>query len=228
MRILIVEDDKGASRFICKGLTEAGYVVDAVFDGEEGLFMATTQSYDLIILDIMLPELNGYGVLKGIRKKGIVTPVIILTAKDSREDVVHGLDLGADDYLVKPFAFAELLARMRAVLRRGQKEQQISLLQVAGLNLDCIKRTATRKGSLVELSNKEYQLLEFFMRNAGQVLTRTMILENVWGYDFDTSSNIIDVHVNRLRAKIDSDPDAKLIHTIKGVGYVFKAEEKGF
>jgi len=228
MRILVVEDDKGASRFIRKGLMENGYVVDAVFDGEEGLFMATNQSYDLIILDIMLPELNGYEVLKGIRKKGAATPVIILTAKDSREDVVHGLDLGADDYLVKPFAFAELLARIRAVLRRGQKEQEISKLTVADLTLNCIDRTAKREDCFIELSNKEYRLLEYLMKNAGQVLTRTMILENVWGYDFDTSSNIIDVHINRLRAKVDVGFDNKLIHTIIGVGYVLKTEEQVF
>ncbi|MCX8044392.1 MAG: response regulator transcription factor [Desulfobacterota bacterium] len=225
MRILLVEDDKSASRFIKKGLSERGYSVDAVFDGEEGLYQATTGGYDLIILDIMLPELSGFEVLKGIRKHGIVTPVIFLTARDDTEDVVHGLELGADDYLVKPFSFPELLARIKAVLRRGEKEAASTRLVVGDLTLNMLTRTAERSGKTIELSGKEFSLLEYLMRNAGQVLTRTMILEHVWGYDFDTASNIIDVHINRLRAKIDKDHEVKLIKTIKGVGYVLKADE---
>jgi len=222
MRILIVEDDKGVSRFIKKGLSEEGFSVDAVFDGEEGLYMGTTETYDLVILDIMLPELSGFEVLKGIRKKGVLTPVVFLTAKDEKEDIIHGLDLGADDYLVKPFAFAELLARIKAVLRRGQKDVEMSKLCVGDLVLNLIDRTVVRGDKSIELSGKEFMLLEYLMRNAGQVLTRTMILDKVWGYNFDTSSNLIDVHINRLRSRMDKGFDSNLIHTIKGVGYVIK------
>ena len=224
MRILIIEDDKGVSRFIRKGLSEEGFGVDAVFDGDEGLYMASTDVYDLIILDIMLPELNGFEVIKGIRKKGVSVPVLFLTAKNEKEDIVHGLGLGADDYLVKPFAFAELLARIKAVLRRGQKDVEMSRLCVGDLTLNLIDRTVLRSGKNIELSAKEFALLEYLMRNAGQALTRTMILDKVWGYDFDTSSNIIDVHINKLRSKIDKDFDSSLIHTLKGVGYVVKVK----
>ena len=222
MRILLIEDDTGASRFIRKGLHEEGYTVDVAFDGEEGLHLATSQNYDLIIMDVMLPEMSGFAALKSARKKGVMTPVIFLTARDDKEDVVHGLELGADDYLIKPFSFPELLARIKAVLRRGQKDIELSRLAVADLSLSIINRTARRGEKDIELSAKEFSLLEYLMRNAGQILTRTMILEQVWGYDFDTSSNIIDVHINRLRMKIDKDFQTKLIHTIKGVGYVLK------
>ena len=224
MRILLVEDDRSASRFLKKGLSEVGYSVDTVFDGDEGLHLAVSQAYDLIILDIMLPDMNGFEVLKAVRRDGIACPVIFLTARDEKTDVVHGLELGADDYLIKPFSFPELLARIRAVLRRGQKDFDSPRLTVADLSLNLISRTAERAGHVIELSGKEFALLEYLMRNAGQILTRTMILERVWGYNFDTSSNIIDVHINRLRGKIDSDSEVKLIRTIKGVGYVIKAE----
>ena len=224
MRILIVEDDKGTVRFIKKGFSEEGFMVDAVTEGDEGLFMAKTETYDLIILDVMLPEINGFEVLKGIRKKGVLTPVLFLTAKDEKEDIIHGLDLGADDYLVKPFAFAELLARVRAVLRRGQKSDQMQKLTVGNLALDRVKRQARRANEMIELTAKEFQLLEYMMRNAGQILTKTMILERVWGYDFDTQSNIIEVHMNRLRAKVDKGFDTNLIHNVRGVGYVIKTE----
>ena len=225
MRILIVEDDKGTVRFIKKGLSEEGFMVDAIFEGDEGLFMATTETYDLIILDVMLPEINGFEVLKGIRKKGVSTPVLFLTAKDEKEDIIHGLDLGADDYLVKPFAFAELLARIRAVLRRGQTSDQMQKLIVGNLVLDRVKRQAQRDNEMIELTAKEFQLLEYMMRNAGQILTKTMILERVWGYDFDTQSNIIEVHMNRLRAKVDKGFGTNLIHNVRGVGYVIKTED---
>ena len=224
MLILLVEDDMGASRFIRKGLQEKGHTIDVAFDGEEGLHLATSQTYDLIILDIMLPEMSGFEVLKGIRKKGIFTPIIFLTARDEKEDVVHGLELGADDYLIKPFSFAELLARITAVLRRGQKDLELSKLTADDLTLNLMNRIARRGDKNIELSAKEFMLLEYLMRNAGQILTRTMILEHVWGYDFDTSTNIIDVHINRLRTKIDKDFPRKLIHTIKGVGYVLTDE----
>jgi DNA-binding response OmpR family regulator len=167
MRILLVEDDKGVSRFIKKGLKEKGYVIDTAFDGEEGLHLALSQIYDLIILDILLPEMNGYEVLRSIREKGVMTPLICLTAKDEKEDIVQGLELGADDYLVKPFSFAELLARIKAVLRRGQKDMKVSELTVGDLALDLINRTAHRKERYIELSGKEFSLLEYLMGNAG-------------------------------------------------------------
>jgi heavy metal response regulator len=223
MRLLIIEDDRGASRFIKQGLTEQGYAADTVFDGEEGLFMAVNCTYDLIILDVMLPEMNGFEVLKNLRRYGSTVPVIMLTARDDKESIVHGLELGADDYLVKPFAFAELLARIKAVVRRGGAEQEMSSLTVGNLVLDRISRTARRGTETITLSSKEFSLLEYLMRNAGQILTRTMILEHVWGYDFDPTSNVIDVHIARLRSKIDPPSEPKLIHTIKGVGYVIKA-----
>ena len=226
MKILIVEDDKGALRFIKKGLTESGYTVDAVLNGEDGLFLAVEQSYDLIILDVMLPGMNGYDIISKLRLAGKKTPVIFLTARDSQDDIIHGLDLGADDYLVKPFAFAELLARIKAVLRRGSNEKKFDkLISVGELSLDLVARTAHRDGKRIELSAKEFMLLEYLMRNSGHVLTRTMILEQVWGYSFDTSSNIIDVHINRLRGKIDKQFTSRLIHTIKGVGYVLKKDD---
>ena len=225
MHILVVEDDRGAAHFIRKGLSEQGFAVETVGDGEEARFMAVHQHYDLIILDVMLPAMNGFEVLKGLRAKGVATPVIFLTARDEQGDILHGFDLGADDYLVKPFAFAELLARVRAVLRRGQNEGDLSTIGVDALCLNRITRVAERDGTPIELSAKEYLLLEYLMRNAGQVLTRTMILDHVWGYNFDTASNVIDVHINRLRAKVDKGFSRKLIHTIKGVGYVFKDQE---
>jgi len=224
MRILIVEDDRGTVRFIKKGLSEEGFIADAVYEGDEGLFMATTETYDLIILDVMLPEINGFEVLKGIRKKGVLTPVIFLTAKDEKKDIIHGLDLGADDYLVKPFAFAELLSRIRAVLRRGQTSDQMQKLTVGNLVLDRVKRQAQRDNDMIDLTAKEFQLLEYMMRHPGQILTKTMILERVWGYDFDTQSNIIEVQMNKLRAKVDKGFGTKLIHTVRGVGYVIKTE----
>jgi len=224
MRILVVEDDKGTARFIKKGLSEEGFMADVVSGGEEGLFMATTEIYDLIILDVMLPVINGFEVLRAVRKEGVSTPVLFLTAKDEKEDIIHGLDLGADDYLVKPFAFAELLARVRAVLRRGQPGEPIEKLVVGDLVLDRVARQARREDKIIELTSKEFQLLEYMMRNTGQILTKTMILDRVWGYDFDTQSNIIQVHVNRLRAKVDKDFSTKLIHTVRGIGYVIKTQ----
>jgi two-component system copper resistance phosphate regulon response regulator CusR len=178
----------------------------------------------LIILDVMLPEINGFEVLRAIRQKGVLTPVLFLTAKDDKDDIIHGLDLGADDYLVKPFAFAELLARIRAVLRRGQTSDQMQKLVISDLVLDRVTRQARRNDVIIELTAKEFQLLEYMMRNAGQILTKTMILDRVWGYDFDTQSNIIEVHVNRLRAKVDKDFITKLIHTVRGVGYVIQTQ----
>jgi len=224
MNVLLVEDDRSISGFIAKGLKEMLYVVDAAFDGEEGLHLALSRSYDMIILDIMLPGIDGWKVLEIIRKEQVKTPVIILTAKDAKEDVVRGLELGADDYLVKPFSFAELLSRIKAIFRRGRPDTDLSMMTVGDLTLDLMKRTVRRNEKDIELSGKEFILLEYLMRNGGQILTRTMILEHVWGYNFDTGSNIIDVHINHLRNKIDRDCQPKLIHTIKGVGYVLKSE----
>jgi DNA-binding response OmpR family regulator len=222
MRILLVEDDKGTSRFIEKGFSEAGFTVDTVYDGAAGEFLAADQSYDLISLDIMLPRMDGFTLLKTIRKKGVLTPVIFLTAKSEQKDIISGFDLGADDYLVKPFTFAELFARSKAIMRRGKAPAQEHHVSVANLTIDKLTRKATRGGKTIELSNMEFKLLCYLADNSGQVLTRTMILESVWGYNFDINSNVIDVHINRLRVKIDKEFSPQLIHTIKGVGYVLE------
>ena len=223
MRLLIVEDERKVASFIKKGLEEEGYAVDVALDGEEGLRMSLDHLHDLIILDISLPKMDGFQVLKKLRQQKVNTPVLLLTVRATIEDKVLGLDSGADDYLTKPFAFQELVARVRALLRR-RAEAEPALLQMADLTLDPAQRIVSRGGEKIDLTSKEYALLEYFMRNAGRVLTRTMIIEHVWNYDFDTMTNIIDVYVNYLRKKIDSGREPKLIHTIRGVGYVLKAE----
>jgi heavy metal response regulator len=224
MRILLVEDDKNVTRFVSKGLKENLFIVDLASDGEEGFELITQEKYDLIILDILLPKMDGWEVLQKIREKGIETPVVILTARDSTPDVVKGLNLGADDYLIKPFSFSELLARMRAILRRG-KIQRPTELKVANLALNQMTREVYRDTVRIDLTSKEYALLEYFMQNTGLILTRTMLLEAVWDYNFDPMTNVIDVHINHLRNKIDRDFTPKLLHTIKGVGYVLKAKD---
>ncbi len=221
MRVLIVEDEKKVAGFIKKGLEEELYAADVASDGEEGLGLAETENYDLIILDIMLPKIDGLEVLSRLRKQKISTPILLLTAKDSVDDKVNGLNRGADDYLTKPFAFSELLARTRVLLRRGQNETK-TVLQVADLTLDLVKHKVNRGEEEIELTGKEYSLLEYFMRSPGKVLTRTMIAEHVWDYNFDTFTNVIDVYVNHLRKKIDKNYSKKLIHTLRGVGYVMK------
>ncbi|MEQ8170846.1 MAG: response regulator transcription factor [Candidatus Eremiobacterota bacterium] len=221
MRILLIEDEKKVARFISKGLIEESYAVDVAYDGEEGLFLAEVNDYDLIILDIMLPKKDGFEVLKTLRNKGFITPVIMLTARDELESKVQGLDLGADDYMTKPFAFSELMARIRAIMRRKQ-EKADNRLQLGDLVIDAVTRTVTRGNKPVELTNKEYALLEYFIRNPGRVLSRTMIAEHVWDYQFDPMTNVIDVYVNYLRQKIDKGFEKKLIHTIRGVGYVIR------
>lgn len=223
MRILVVEDEEKVASFIRKGLEEEHYAVDVALDGEEGLSMAQLTPYDLLILDLMLPSLDGYRILQRLRSEGVDTAVLILTARDGLGDKVRGLDLGADDYLTKPFAFAELLARVRALLRRG-KPQRSPLLRVADLMIDPAGRRVTRGGNLIELTAKEYALLEYLMRHAGQVLTRTMISEHVWDQTFDSYTNVIDVYVNYLRKKVDQGFEPKLIHTIRGVGYSLREE----
>jgi len=224
MRILLVEDDRDVARFVSKGLKENLFLVDLAKDGEEGFELITQEKYDLIILDILLPKMDGWQVLQKIKEKGIETPVIILTARDSTPDVVKGLNLGADDYLIKPFSFSELLARMRAILRRG-KIQRPTELKVANLVLHQMTREVYRDTVRIDLTSKEYALLEYFMQNTGLILTRTMLLEAVWDYNFDPMTNVIDVHINHLRNKIDRDFTPKLLHTIKGVGYVLKAKD---
>ncbi|MFH0812881.1 MAG: heavy metal response regulator transcription factor [Pseudomonadota bacterium] len=221
MRILLVEDDNDVARFIEKGLKENAFSVDLAENGEDGLHLATQEKYDLIILDIMLPLLSGDKILHHLRATGNNTPVIFLTAKDSVRNIVNGLNLGADDYIIKPFSFHELLARIRALLRRGRNIAS-PMLKVADLTLNQITREVRRRDIPIDLTPKEYALLEYFMVNKEQVLTRTMISEHVWNYNFDSMTNIIDVHINHLRSKIDKDLHPKLIHTIKGVGYVFK------
>lgn len=221
MKILLVEDDKRVAHFIKKGLKENHYVVDVAYDGTEGFYLATQEKYDLIILDIMLPKMDGIELLQGIRKHGITCPVFFLTAKDKTSDIVLGLDSGADDYLVKPFSFNELLARIRALMRRGTSEKKTEIA-VADLRLNMVTHEVCRGDHKIELTPKEYLLLEYLVLNKGQVVTRTMISEHVWDYHFDTITNVIDVHINHLRNKIDKDFNPPLIHTIKGVGYVFK------
>jgi heavy metal response regulator len=221
MRILIVEDEKKVAGFIKKGLEEETYAVDVAYDGEEGFHLAAMNQYDMIILDLMLPKMDGLEVLTRLRDKKVSTPILLLTAKDAVDDKVTGLNKGADDYLTKPFAFSELLARIRSLLRRGQVETQTEL-KVGTLTLDMVSHKVSRDGEEIELTGKEYSLLEYFMRNEGKVLTRTMIAEHVWDYNFDTFTNVIDVYVNHLRKKIDKKYPAKLLHTLRGVGYVMR------
>jgi heavy metal response regulator len=223
MRILVIEDEKKVATFIKKGLVEEHYAVDTAFDGEEGLYLSEINEYDLIVLDLMIPKIDGFGVLKKIRERKDTVPILVLTAKDSVDDTVRGLDAGCDDYLTKPFAFAELLARIRALLRRDKKEKE-SVLRIADLSLFIVTHKVLRQGKEIELTSKEYALLEYFMRNPEKVLTRTMISEHVWDYHFDSNTNVIDVYVNYLRKKIDKDFDPKLIHTIRGIGYMMKKE----
>ena len=221
MRILIVEDEKKVAAFIKKGLEEETYAVDVAMDGEEGLHHGEQNQYDLIILDLMLPKINGLEILSILRSKKIETPILLLTAKDSVDDKVEGLNQGADDYLTKPFAFSELLARIRVLLRRGKTETKTTL-EIADLTLNLVSHKVNRGNEEIELTGKEYSLLEYFMRNQEKVLTRTMIAEHVWDYNFDTFTNVIDVYVNHLRKKIDKNFSTKLLHTLRGVGYVMK------
>jgi DNA-binding response OmpR family regulator len=225
MKILLVEDDKAIVRFVKKGLVENSFSVDVAFDGEEGLFLGIHRKYDLVILDIMLPEIDGIELLKRMRGTGVHVPVIFLTARDREKDIVHGLNLGADDYMTKPFSFNELLARIRAISRRGKMVTVSSSLQVANLILEFDGHRVFRGQTKIDLTPKEYALLEFFMRHPGQIVTRTMISEKIWDYHFDSGTNIIDVHVSHLRNKIDKDFEPKLLHTIKGVGYVLEKRD---
>ena len=223
MRILVVEDEKKVASFIQRGLEGEGFTVDVAYDGESGVEMGSGTSYDLILMDIMLPKMDGLEAIKALRAKDVATPVLCLTAKDTVEDIVAGLDSGSDDYLTKPFAFAELLARVRALVRRGTQERGAEITY-ADLRLDPVAHKVWRSDEEIDLTAKEYALLEFFMRNPETTLTRTMIAEHVWDYTFDSFTNIIDVYVNYLRKKVDRDYAKKLIHTVRGIGYVLKEE----
>lgn len=221
VRILIVEDERKIAAFLRKGLAENGFVVDVAEDGHDGLHLARTVAYDLIILDVMIPDLDGWSVLSALRSEGKRTPVLFLTARDSVEDRVKGLELGADDYLTKPFAFSELLARVRSVLRRSPGRQD-ETLRVADLEIDLIRHRAARSGQRLDLTPKEFALLSLLARRAGEPLSRTLIAEQVWDVNFDSDTNVVDVHVRRLRSKVDDPFGRKLIHTVRGVGYVLE------
>jgi heavy metal response regulator len=221
MRILVIEDEAKIAQFIKRGLKEEGYAVDVADDGEQGHFMLSSNEYDAIILDLMLPKIDGLTLCRTLRKEGNQTPIIMLTAKDTVKDKVKGLDSGADDYLPKPFAFEELLARVRVVLRKKDSRVQTQL-KVEDLNMDLLTHKVTRGEREIDLTVKEYALLEYLMRNAGNIVTRTMISEHVWDINFDTFTNVIDVYINYLRNKIDSGTTVKMIHTVRGKGYLLK------
>jgi len=224
MHILVVEDEKKVASFIQRGLEAEHYTVDVAYDGEAGLVRVFDGNYDLLILDVMLPKRDGLSVLREVRRHKLNLPVLLLTARDTVADKVAGLDRGADDYLTKPFAFEELLARVRALLRRGTP-MPAPVLALADLRLDLVTRQVTRAGRRIDLTAKEFALLEFFLRQPGRVLSRTLIAQHVWGVDFDTFTNVIDVYVNYLRKKIDTDFEPKLLHTVRGAGYVLKVPE---
>ena len=223
MKILIVEDEIKTGDYLCQGLVEAGFVCDLVRDGMDGVHFGLTGEYDLMILDVMLPGLDGWSVLQTLRRAGREFPVLFLTARDQVEDRVRGLELGADDYLVKPFAFSELLARVRTLLRRG-KSKEPEVLRVADLELDLLRRRVVRGGQRIDLTAKEFGLLELLMRRQGEVLPRSLIASQVWDMNFDSDTNVIEVAVRRLRAKVDEPFDPKLIHTVRGMGYVLEAQ----
>jgi len=225
MRLLVVEDEQKIAAFLRKGLEEASFAVDVAATGRDGLHLARTFNYDLLILDVMLPNLDGWEVLATLREEGKQIPVVFLTAKDSVNDRVQGLELGADDYLVKPFAFSELLARVRSVLRRSSGRPQESI-RMADLEVDVARHKAVRAGQRLDLTPKEFSLLSLLARRAGEVLSRTLIAEQVWDMNFDSDTNVVDVHVRRLRSKVDDPFEQKLIHTVRGVGYVLEARSR--
>lgn len=222
LKILVVEDEKNILSYLQKGLKEAGYNIDTAENGEEALYMASINNYDLILLDVMIPKMDGIEVCRQLRKEKNAAYIVLVTAKDKISDKVKGLDAGADDYITKPFAFAELLARLRAVLRRNSDEKE-STLKAKNLTMNLLNREVKRDEKFIELTSKEFALLEYFIRNKNLVLTRTMIAEKVWNIDFLTDTNVVDVYINHLRKKIDKEFTDKLIHTVRGVGYILKA-----
>jgi two-component system copper resistance phosphate regulon response regulator CusR len=227
MKILIVEDEPKTGQYLRQGLTESGFVVNLASSCIDGLHHASSQHHDLLILDVMLPDLNGWQILAQLRQQGNETPVIFLTARDKVEDRVKGLELGADDYLIKPFSFSELLARIRTILKRGNKSNnEITTLHVADLELDLMRRKVQRAGENIALTAKEFNLLEFFMRHQGEVLSRTLIASEVWDMNFDSDTNVIDVSIRRLRNKIDTPFNSRLLQTIRGMGYVLEAGDR--
>mgnify|MGYP001585990727 CR=1 FL=1 len=224
MRILIIEDDEETAGYLAKGLRETGYTIDRAADGREGLFLATSEKYDAMIVDRMLPGMDGLAIVQSLRAQDNATPVLILSALGQVDDRVRGLQAGGDDYLTKPYAFSELLARLQALLRRRKPDAADTKLKVGDLELDLLARTARRAGKPIELLPREFRLLEFLMRHAGQVVTRTMLLERVWDYHFDPQTNVIDVHVSRLRQKIDKGFAPAMLHTVRGAGYRLSVE----
>lgn len=222
MRLLLVEDDLSIASFILKGFKESGFAVDHATDGEDGLHLALNEPYDVAIIDIMLPKLDGLSIIEQLRNKKINTPAIILSAKRSVDDRIKGLQTGSDDYMVKPFAFSELLARVHALIRRSTATVEPVSLSIGDLKLDILKRQATRSNTTIDLQPREFSLLEYLLRNSGRVVSKTMIMEHVWDYSFDPQTNVVDVLVCRLRNKVDKGFETKLIHTIRGVGYVLK------
>ena len=223
MRLLIVEDEKHLNKTLNERLTKAGYTVDSCFDGEDALYYIENTQYDGIILDVMMPKINGFEVLRIIRERKILTPVLMLTAKDSDEDIINGLDTGANDYLTKPFSFAVLSARIRAMLRVKENITG-SILEIADLSVDTVARVVKRSDNIIELSSKEYSILEYLMRNKGIVVSKEKIEENIWNYEYEGSSDVIKVYIHHLRKKIDDNYEKKLLHTIKNVGYVIKED----
>ena len=223
MKLLIVEDEAKMGDYLRQGLTEAGFVVDLARDGVDGLHLALTQPYDLAILDVMLPGMNGWQIMHGIRQAGKEMAVLFLTARGDVDDRVKGLELGADDYLIKPFAFSELLARVRTLLRRGTKSKEAEALRAADLELDLLRRRATRAGQKIDLTSKEFSLLELLLRRQGEVLPRSLIASQIWDMNFDSDTNVIEVAIRRLRAKVDDGFELKLIRTVRGMGYVLEA-----
>lgn len=223
MRVLVVEDDRKIRSFIVNGLKQSGYAVDHATDGELALTMARSCPYDALVVDVMLPKLDGLGLIQTLRGEGKQVPVLILSARATVDDRVRGLQAGGDDYLVKPFAFSELLARLQALIRRASRSPEPTRLTVADLTMDLLTREVTRAGRKIELQSREFSLLEFLLRHAGRVVTKTMILEHVWDYSFDPQTNVVDVLVHRVRNKVDRDFAVKLIHTIRGAGYALKS-----
>ena len=225
MKILVVEDEQKTGSYLRQGLMEAGFVVDLARDGLDGLHLALTEAFDLVVLDVMLPGIDGWQVLQGIRRAGKEIPVLFLTARDDVDDRVKGLELGADDYLVKPFAFSELLARVRTLLRRGGKAKESDVLRAADLELDLMRRRVTRSGKKIDLTSKEFALLELLLRRQGEVLPRSLIASQVWDMNFDSDTNVIEVAIRRLRAKVDDCFEPKLIRTVRGMGYVLEISD---